>query len=91
MIDVKAHTAYYTTKPNEIHELIRSKDGVRVRGADSLKSLASDFNISAGAFAKDFGELGYLWAEKVKGDKYFGMPSLEEVLIGLYLHYCELI
>ena len=43
------------------------------------------------SFAKELGEFGYLWAEQVKGNKFGALPSIKEVVDGIYNHYCEMI
>lgn len=68
---------------------MRSKDGVRVRGSDSLKFEGMEMEFTE-AFEDAWGEFGKLWQVKIK-DGALVLPSMKEVVDGFYDHYREIV
>ena len=94
-IDLQTFNVYFFNKEdikgfeNDYFKLIREEKGTRrQRGRDSEKYKDGDFKQTDSSFAKEVGEFQYKYREKVIGSNH-KMPSIRQVMQGLYLHYVE--
>ena len=90
IIDVQDMTAVLNDHPDDLLQLIKSDFNDRTRFTKSKKAVGDQFDISASGGKNDqdkyenrISRYGFLWSDKVKGDR-FAVPSLQEVLDGLY-------
>ena len=78
--------AYYVDDPENEFILNKSDKNDRVRGKNTVKNDDGQMNLDylkdTSFFARKAGELGFMWAEEVKKDKY-ALPSPFEIIDGL--------
>lgn len=98
--DLKENTVIFDDSTKKPARLIESSTDLRQRpkcSLDTIKTKGDDqleFTIVNGdtPFAKNFGEFREMWAEQIKeGDPLTTLPSMKEIIDGLYEFHCEVI